>query len=64
MKVSADKYEFPLIMADTQSELARICGVKRDSVASAIHHARKRNMRCQYVKVVIEEDEQDETISG
>ena len=33
MKVSADEYEFPLQIADTQRELAKLCGVRRDTIA-------------------------------
>ena len=59
MQVSADKYEFPLLIAESQKELAMLCGVQRATIASAIGKAKRKGHKCQYVKVEIEE-EQDE----
>ena len=36
MAVTADKYEFPLIVADTTRELARVMGVTNNAVSTAI----------------------------
>lgn len=54
MLVTQDRYELPLIVADTMAELARLTGQKRSSVASAISHAKKKGFNSQYVKVVID----------
>ena len=35
MKISHDKYEFPLIMADTAKELGELCGVSEKTVISS-----------------------------
>ena len=51
MKVTKDKYEFPVVMASTARELAELCGTTEDSIHSAIYHARTRGYRSQYVKV-------------
>ena len=56
MKVSADEYEFPLQIADTQRELAKLCGVRRDTIASAVYRARKNGFKSQYVKVEIDDE--------
>ena len=58
MKVTRDEYEFPLMIADSQKELAIMCGVRRQSIAWAICKAREKGHRCSYVKVEIEEDDQ------
>lgn len=36
LKVTRDKYELPVAVADTQAELARMCGVSLSSIASAL----------------------------
>jgi DNA-directed RNA polymerase specialized sigma24 family protein len=41
MKVSNDKYELPEIIARTTIELAEKCGVKSQTVRSAMSHAKK-----------------------
>ena len=58
MKVSADKYEFPIYIAESQKELARLCGVNRSSISSAIGKAMKKGQKSRYVKVEIEEETQ------
>ena len=58
MKVTADEYEFPLMIADSQKELAMMCGINRSSIAHAISKARDKGHRCSYVRVEIEEDDQ------
>ena len=56
MKVTNDIFEFPIVVADTQAELERILHLKPNSIASAISKARKRNTKCCYIKVLIDED--------
>lgn len=58
MKVTDDKYELPLIIADTCSELACKCGVQEGSIRRYIHHHKAgdtKKQRSIYHKVVIEE---------
>lgn len=54
MLVTKDKYELPLVVADTVAELAKLTGQKRSSVASAISHAKKKGFSSRYVEVVID----------
>ena len=54
MLVTQDKYELPLVVADTVAELARLTGQKRSSVASAITHAKKKGFSSKYVKVILD----------
>lgn len=56
MKVSNDKYELPLIVADSVVELADKLGVKQTNISSAISHAIKRGSKSQYVKVEITDE--------
>ena len=57
LKVTTDKYELPLVVADSQSELARICGISKSTVASSL--CAVRNGRCNksaYKEVEIDDD--------
>lgn len=54
MKVTKDKYELPLAVADSIVELAELIGIKADNIYSTISHARKKGYKCCYVKVEID----------
>lgn len=54
MQVTSDKYELPLVVADSMAELARKTGNKRSSIASAISHAKKKERKSKYVKVELD----------
>lgn len=56
MLVTADKYELPLIVADSIADLAREIGKTPTDLYSAMSRARKRGGRCKYVRVEVEED--------
>jgi hypothetical protein len=49
-----DKYELPIYVADSAKELAQLVGTKTKHIHSAIWHAQKRNGRCKYVKVEVD----------
>lgn len=52
MKISRDKYELPLAVADTATELARLCGLKPESVMTYMSRVRSGHWkRSQYIKV-------------
>lgn len=51
MKVTKDRYELPLVVAESMHALARECGVD----ASVICHAIKEARRSQYVRVEVED---------
>lgn len=60
MEVTRDKYEFPIHIADTAEELAKLVGVKNGtSVISAISKANKRRAWCKYKKVLLETDNEE-----
>ena len=60
MRVSKDKYELPEIIADSSTELAALCGIKRATIHTEIcdyNHGRKTY--CVYARVPIEEEDDD-----
>lgn len=60
MEVTRDQYEFPVHIADTADELAKLVGVKNaTSVISAIGKAKKRGAWCKYKKILLENDSEE-----
>lgn len=57
MKVTRDKYEFPIHIAESRKELAILCGVRGSSISRAIGKARDNGQKSSYVRMEIEEDE-------
>lgn len=56
MKVTNDKYEFPIAVADSLAELARILDIPKNNISSAMSHAKRKKQRCQYIKVLCEDE--------
>ena len=56
MKVTKDKYELPVAVAETKEELARMLGIKRDHVRSAFSHAKKYKNPT-YVEVEVDDND-------
>ena len=57
LKVSHDKYELPLAVADSVKELSRICGVPENNISSLISKYEHGAMKwTSYRKVVIPDD--------
>lgn len=54
LKVTKDKYELPLAIADSPSELAEMVGTTSNAITSAICHNQKG-----YKRVIIDYDERD-----
>jgi hypothetical protein len=58
MKVTKDKYELPEIVCDSAKELAEICGVKRDTIYTAISNYKQgRSNFSIFKKVEIGDDD-------
>jgi hypothetical protein len=54
MEITQDKYQLPVMVADSVIELAKLCGVKEDTVWSVLSHARKRGTKYpKYVAVEV-----------
>ena len=58
MKVSRDKYELPEAVAGTREELAKLLGIKTNTVDHYFYLQKKYGMNCGYVKVVIDDEEE------
>ena len=58
MKVTDDKYEFPVAIADNAKELAQMVGVKPQTVYECVAPSRMRlGKNCGYYKIEVEDDE-------
>lgn len=55
MLVSQDKYEWPLVIADTCGELAMVLGVDEGTIRSAVNHSEHRGRPSRYRRVLKEE---------
>lgn len=54
MLVSQDKYEWPLVIADTCGELAMVLGVDEGTIRSAVGHSERRGRPSRYRRVLKE----------
>jgi hypothetical protein len=58
MKISKDKYELPIAVADTAQQLADMCGTSVHCILSIVSKTKKGVIKKpSYIKVEIEEDE-------
>lgn len=61
MLVTEDKYELPVMVASSASQLAKMCGVTANTVlAMAWRHDKGIHKRSKYVRVKLEEGDDDE----
>ena len=57
MAVTADKYEFPLYIADTATELAKTMRISRQVIYDGISKKHNGRYKCiKFVKVIIDEE--------
>lgn len=54
--ITRDKYELPVAVADTQGELAKMCGVSKATVTSSLSHQRHGRWKSIYKEVEVEDD--------
>ena len=60
MEVDLKNKELPTgRMSETAVGLSRLCGCNDRNVSVAIAHAKKRGGRCRYVKVEIDEEDEE-----
>jgi hypothetical protein len=58
MAVDLEHYELPYAVADSVTELAKMCRVSENTIKSSISHIKAGRMkRSRYVKVEVEEGE-------
>lgn len=54
------KYKLPIYVAETADELARVAGVKAQTIYACISRSQKTNdQNPRYIKIVLEEEEDD-----
>ena len=64
MAVTPDKYELPMLIAESKAELARMAGMHITTVCNAINGRKRKSesrklrkdVRCLFVTVEVEED--------
>ena len=59
LKVTMDKYELPIAVADSAKELAAITGASINTIKSSHCRYAKHGCKSPYRKVKVEEDEND-----
>ena len=57
LRVTKDKYELPVAVADSPRELAQMTGVSRASILSTLSHVKAGQIRNSIYKMVEVEDE-------
>ena len=60
MEVDLKNKELPLRVADSVCELAKLCGVKADTISNFYCRAKRDGRKCRYVRVEVSADETDE----
>lgn len=55
LRVTDDEYEFPIAIADTKTELARMCGVTYETIRACLCRARKGKYNSVYKEVEVDE---------
>lgn len=61
LKVTSDEYELPLAVGDTVRELAKMLGVKSDSIYSQMSHSKHNGYFCSYQKVEVEDEDEGDS---
>ena len=51
MLISDDKYELPLFVADSLTELSSACGISLNTIYGTMRRAKKNGAWCRFVKV-------------
>lgn len=59
MKVTMDKYELPVLVADSAVELAEKLGCTPNNIYSSISHAKHRGQNTPYRRVIIDGEDED-----
>lgn len=54
LKVTNDKYELPLAVAESSRELEQMLGLNRKTVYKQVWNAEKTKTKCQYIKIEVD----------
>lgn len=55
LEVTQDRFELPVIVADSLQELAALAGVRKTSICHAMQNAKKKGWKSRYLRVEVEE---------
>lgn len=58
MKITRDEYELPVAVADSVIELAKMLGVKPNTISRSLSRQKKHERKSCYKRIEITEDEQ------
>lgn len=64
IKVTDDELEYPVAIADSARELAKMLGVSTNSIYSAISKSRSRGNSTQFHKIELDEEDVDDGKTG
>lgn len=56
MKVTTDEFELPIYYADSVRELAKMCGVKSESIFGSIRSKPNKYRKKEYIMVKYDDD--------
>lgn len=56
MQVTKDKYELPILVAQSLSEMSRLTGKAPCTICNTVKRAQRKGSRCMYVKVEVDDD--------
>ncbi len=56
MKVTKDKYEFLIVVADSFKELAKMCNTTKSAIYTQVCMRRTKNRKTEFVKVELGEE--------
>jgi len=59
IEVTKDKYELPVVVADSVNELARLCDTSVNNIYSRISHEEAGRYKSKYKKVYIDDEEEE-----
>lgn len=58
IRITPDKYELPVAVAEDAETLARMCGVTRNSIYSQISRYEHQGRPCRWRRVEVEDDDE------
>lgn len=60
MEITRDKYELPVAVAESMTELANMCGVKVSTICHSVNRKNKQKVPHKYVRVLMDDEGGDQ----
>ena len=54
LKVTNDKYELPMAVAESSKELEQMLGLSKRTVSKQVRNAERTKRKCQYIKIEVD----------